>query len=349
MTTDDRRGAGDAGDVSDEVAFLVRLAGPTSLAGPIAAERLARVRTAVYSAWSEEYVARQMKTRRRRRTVAMLFAAAASVVIAVAIWGTSRTPAPVSVAHVDHFTGQGTGSPGPFAAGGAVMGGSTVTTSTGTLAMTLTSGVHLRLDASSTARVDSATNVWLERGAVYVDSAGAPGASPISIHTRAGVVSDIGTKFDVRLDDAGMRVRVLDGEVRVTDANGAEARVRAGEELFSRAGSDGSTSPRPSAATGSEWAWAERAAPPFSMEGNTCGAFLDWVSHEGAWTVTFADSRQAAAARAFVLYDKNDRLKGLTLFQALDVVLPICGLRHSIDIKRRQLVIEKDSSKGESR
>ena len=68
------------------------------------------------------------------------------------------------------------------------MSGSPVTTSVGTLAMTLTSGVHLRLDASSTARLDSATDVWLERGAVYVDSTGAPGASPISIHTAAGLV-----------------------------------------------------------------------------------------------------------------------------------------------------------------
>ncbi len=98
------------------------------------------------------------------------------------------------------------------------MSGSTVTTSVGTLAMTLTSGVHLRLDASSTARLDSATDVVLERGAVYVDSAGAhptqPDASPISIHTPAGLVRDIGTQFEVRLDDAGLRIRVRDGEVR---------------------------------------------------------------------------------------------------------------------------------------
>ena len=121
------------------------------------------------------------------------------------------------------------------------MSGSTVTTSAGTLAMTLTSGVHLRLDASSTARVDSATDVALERGAVYVDSAGAhptqPGASPISIHTPAGLVRDIGTQFEVRLDRPapGIRIRVRDGQVRVTYANGVDARAGAGEELFSTA------------------------------------------------------------------------------------------------------------------
>ena len=124
MTADDSRGApldgargtlsaderaGDPGDMSDDVARLVRLAGTS---GPIAAERLARVRTAVYGAWSDEYVAHKVKTR-RRLTVAVLFAAAASVVIAVAIWGSNRTPAPVLVARIDHFTEQATESPGP--------------------------------------------------------------------------------------------------------------------------------------------------------------------------------------------------------------------------------------------
>jgi len=330
------------GEMNDEVARLVRLAGPTGLTGPIAAERVARVRTAVYGAWSEEYVARQEKTRLRRLMVARLFAAAASVVVAVAIWGPIRTPAPVSVARIDRVTEQATGSRGPVAAGGAVTSGSMVTTFAGTLAMTLTSGVQLRLDASSTARVDSATNIWLERGAVYVDSAGAPGASPISIHTKAGVVRDIGTKFDVRLDDAGMRVRVLDGEVRVTYGNGAEARVGARQELLLRP--DGSIGPRPVAATGSEWAWAERAAPPFSVDGKTLGEFLDWVSREGALTVTFVD-RRLSARRERVITARPDALSGLTLAEALAEVLPTFGLRHRIDINggHRVVVIEQAS------
>jgi ferric-dicitrate binding protein FerR (iron transport regulator) len=190
---------------------------------------------------------------------------------------------------------------------------------------------------------NSATDVALERGAVYVDSAGAHptqhlqlGASPISIHTPAGLVRDIGTQFQVRiearLDGPGIRIRVRDGQVRLTDANGVDARAGAGEELFSRPdGSDRSIDRRPIAVTGSEWAWAERAAPPFSVEGRTLGAFLDWVSREGAWTVTFADRRFSEAARATVLHGRPDLLKGLTPAEALDVVLPTCGLRPSGD------------------
>jgi ferric-dicitrate binding protein FerR (iron transport regulator) len=320
------------------------------MSGPIAAERAARVRTAVYGAWSDECLAPRVKTR-RRLTVAVLFAAAASLVIAAAMWSPIRTPAPGAVARIDQVTEQATGSRAPFVAGDAVRSGSTVTTSAFTLAMTLTTGVHLRLDASSTARVESATDIVLERGAVYVDSAGVhatkPDAFPITIRTPTGaVVRDVGTRFEVRLTSAGMRIRVRDGEVRVTYGNGAEARAGAGQELFLEPdGSNGSISHSLSAATRSEWAWAERAAPPFSVERSTLGAFLDWVSREGAWTVTFADSGSATALRATVLYGRSDLLKGLTPAEALDVILPTCGLRHYIDASGR-VVIARDTSQG---
>jgi ferric-dicitrate binding protein FerR (iron transport regulator) len=212
--------------------------------------------------------------------------------------------------------------------------------------MTLTSGVRLRLDASSTARIDSATDVTLDRGAVYVDSADAnpakPGASPITIHTPAGLVRDIGTQFEVRLSGAGIRIRVRDGQVHFTHTNGVDASARAGEELVSTpTGSDRSFERRSIAVTGKQWAWAERAGPPFSVDGKKLGAFLDWVSREGAWTVTFADVTYADAARAIVVHGRPDQLRGLTPAEALAVVLPTCGLRHRMEGNR--VVIERET------
>ena len=342
-------------DSDDEVALLVRLAGPTGSTGSIAVERVARVRTAVHGAWRDEYVARQARKRSgaagSRSPCCSPRRLPSSSRLRFGVRSARRHR--YLVAHVDQIMGQATGSPAPFTAGGAVMSGSTVTTSDGTLAMTLTSGVHLRLDASSTARVDSATDVALERGAVYVDSAGAhptqPGASAISIHTPAGLVRDVGTRFQVRiearLDGLGMRIRVRDGQVRITDANGVNDRADAGEELL--VNPDGSLGRRPIAATGTDWAWAERAAPPFSVDGKTLGAFLDWVSREGAWTVTFADRRLSEAARTTVLHGRPDLLKGLTPAEALDVVLPACRLRHRVDINGgHRVVIERETSAG---
>ena len=225
------------------------------------------------------------------------------------------------------------------------MSGATVTTSGGTLALTLTSGVHLRLDASESRprglRHRRRARAW-GRVCGLGGRASHPAGRVSDPHPHAGLVRDIGTRFEVRLAGAGIRVRVRDGQVRDTSANRVDARAGAGEELFSKP--DGSIDRRPRAATGSEWAWAERAAPAFSVEGKTLGAFLDWVSREGAWTVTFADHRFSAAARGTVLHGRPDLLKGLTPAEALDVVLPTCGLRHRVDGHR--VVIARETSKG---
>src|SRR4029453_5786337 len=246
------------GDINNGGRILVRLVGTRRPIAPLGDERFARVRTAVHGAWRDEYgvpETRQTKTRRRWLMVAVPIVAAAGA-IAFAIWGSTRTagpvrtPAPVLTARIEYATG----SPAAFTAGDAVMAGSTVKTTVGTLAMTLTSGVQLRLNTASTARVDSPTDVALERGAVYVDSTGAHparrSASPISIHTPAGIVRDIGTQFEVRIEvrqgGPAMRIRVRAGQVRVTYANGVEARAGAGEELFSSPdGSDRSINRRP--------------------------------------------------------------------------------------------------------
>lgn len=329
----------------DEIAVLVRLAGTSD---SIAAERTARVRAAVHDAWRSEVevAVGRAATRRRWLTVAGPLVVAASILLAFATWGPSHTPAPVPppvrVGQIDYAAG----APAAFTVGAAVMSGATVATSSGTLAITLTNGVHLRFDASSTARLDSASEITLERGAVYVDSDGAqavqPGASPIAIRTPAGLVRDIGTQFEIRLTGAGTRIRVREGQVSLTMASGADTRAVAGEELMSAP--DGSIDRRSVAVTGSQWEWAERAAPPFSMEGKTLGALLDWVSHEGAWTVTFADRTFANAARATVVHGRPDLLRGLTPVEVLDVVLPTSGLRHRID--GRRVVIDRDNSAG---
>ena len=90
MTTEEHFIQPDGSPSDDEVARLVRLAGPTGLTGsiaPVDEARLARVRTAVHGAWRDEYVVR---TRRRRLTVGVLLAAAASLVFALAIRGPIR-------------------------------------------------------------------------------------------------------------------------------------------------------------------------------------------------------------------------------------------------------------------
>ena len=70
MTTEERVIQPDDSDSDDEVARLVRLAGPTGSTVPIAAERLARVRTAVHGAWLDDYVVRTRRRRPRKKRLA---------------------------------------------------------------------------------------------------------------------------------------------------------------------------------------------------------------------------------------------------------------------------------------
>ena len=293
----------------------------------------------------------QVKTRRRWLTVAALLAAAASLVVAFAIRRPIRTPTPVLVAHIDHAT-RSAGPGVSFGAGGAVMSGSTVTTAAGTLAMTLTSGVQLRLDASSTAawtqpptsRSSVGPCMWTRPAPIPPSRARLRSAS--TRRRDSCVTSARSSRFGwpaPAFASGCVTARCVSPARTAWTLEGTRAR-NCSRGLT---GSDRSISRRPIAANGSEWAWAERAAPPFSVEGKTLGAFLDWVSREGAWTVTFADRRISERARATVLHGRPDLLDGLTPDEALDVVLPTCGLRHRID--GHQVVIERETGAGATR
>ena len=77
----------------------------------------------------------------------------------------------------------------------------------------LSGGVSVRLDHGSRARLLSATAIELGAGALYVDSG--PESPDLEVHTSFGVVRDIGTQFEIRLDAASLRVRVRSGVVEV--------------------------------------------------------------------------------------------------------------------------------------
>ena len=59
----------------------------------------------------------------------------------------------------------------------------------------------------------------------------------------------------------------------------------------------------------------------------TLSVFLDWVAREGGWTIRFADEALRRSAPSIVLRGSID---GLTPEQALEAILPTCGLTHRI-------------------
>ena len=159
--------------------------------------------------------------------------------------------------------------------------------------------------------------------------------------TPDAVVTDVGTQFEVRLIGGVTRVRVRNGRVALWVA-GAAVDAGAGEQLTS--GPAVAAGARPAIARGradvfgADWAWVTRAAPTFDLEGKTLAEFLDWIGREGAWTVRFAPPARGAAASKTMLHGAVDHL---STEEALDAVLPACGLAFRIEPGGRVVVFQE--------
>ena len=94
---------------------------------------------------------------------------------------------------------------------------------------------------------------------------GSSGAGAIEVETPQGTVRDIGTRFEVRVSDESLRVRVRDGVVSVTGGSAARA-ARAGTELTV---TSVAIVERPFDISDADWSWITRAGPTFVLEGRT--------------------------------------------------------------------------------
>ena len=208
--------------------------------------------------------------------------------------------------------------------GGVVRASRVLRTGPGVFAaLALTSGAAVRIDEGTRVRIESPRDVVLIAGRVYIETI--PGAgvdASLQVHTPLGDVRDIGTRFEVGVGDGQLRVRVRDGEV-IVDAGKDSERAGRGMEIFT--GANGLET-KAIAAFGPDWTWVSKTAPPFVLAGRTLGEFLDWVSRESGYTVTFAG--QAAAAAATTRLEGS--IDGLTPDEALDVVLPSTGLDYRL-------------------
>jgi ferric-dicitrate binding protein FerR (iron transport regulator) len=301
-----------------EVAQLIGAAG----ARPVPdADRTARVRDAVAREWRAQARARRM----RRLTAAgmALLAAAAAVFLAVRPGSTPAPIATVAAAHGDATMEIASGRAAAVVVGQTIAAGSSIRTNDGSRAtVTLPDGGEVRIDAKTVATFVDAHTIDLERGAIYIDS-GASTPGRFTVRTASGTVRDIGTRFEVRVGDRDLRVpmtiKVRDGAVQLERA-GRIDRAPEGTELLARA--DGTVSTKSLDPFAADWAWTTAAAPTFIAENATLEAFLEWAAREGGWTIEWSDALRQRA-RTTILHGPID---GLAPADALDVVLPTCGL-----------------------
>lgn len=314
----------------DSLELLLRR--PRSLT-PIDPARAARVRSAVHTAW------RQARPERARRGwwVGAVSAAAILVVAMGLLRNPSAPPAgqPAIVAgppvgSIRFVSGrlslrQADGSKF-LQAGDQVAAGSVILSGPGDLGtVELANGVEVRLDRDTSVMVATDRRLTVERGAIYVDTAGRRGAAdPIEVTARGTLVRDIGTRYEVRVLADAMRVRVRDGRVEVSRNGDTREASGGGQVTVSSIGMAVGAAP----AFGPDWAWALRAAAPPQVDGRSLADFLAWVQREGGREVRFRDPALQRTAATTTVYGVVD---GLTIEEALALVLPSCGLEHRIE------------------
>ena len=291
----------------DEIGQLLRLVGPRE---PVSEDRASRVRLAVYAAWESH---RRAERQRRRAGAALV---AATVVAGAIGWRASHRTAAVAEAAIVEVTS----GPSALAVGARVREGELVATTSTRVALRLSSGAGVRIDRDSRVRLGTGPTLELLAGGVYIVSS-RPGAA-LQVRTPLGMVGHHGTRFEVRLVDSAVRLRVREGQAHVSQA-AVRHEAGAGEELMVVRG----RAPMRSRVSivDADWDWTTEVAPAFPTEGRRLAEFLDWFSAESGRRVTFRDPSLPEQAREIVL---RGSVEGLTPEEAIDVIVPAAGLAH---------------------
>ena len=280
-------------------------------------ERTERVRAAVHVEW-QRYVRRRVRGRRIVVGSALVTAAAALIVLATRtdLGERGSIRAGDVVAAVERSEGSA------VARGASVRVGEWIRTDDRSrVALRFGDRRSVRLDAHSRVRALSPAAIELVSGAVYVDSGGDSGG--FEVRTPLATARDIGTQFEVRLMDRGVRIRVRTGLVELRGRSQRLSAADATEVILT----GGRALRRAVAPHGPEWEWAARLAPPVDIERMSLDAFLKHVAREHGWALRYADPSLAHEAAAILLHGS---VTGLSANDAVEVVVTTSGLRYRL-------------------
>jgi ferric-dicitrate binding protein FerR (iron transport regulator) len=270
----------------EQIATLLRLAGPRPR---VSDERAARVRAAVHAEW---------KRSAQKRTAAWSLGIAAAAILVVVLF-LPRTPQrPTPIATKPAIVAQAQVPPYT-----KIAAATWIETQKNTLSLDW-NGATLRLDAGTRLRVDSARAATLERGAIYFDGE----KSGVVIHTALGDVRDVGTRFEVRLADRTLRIRVRSGRVDLQRGRQSYIADAATELVAFRERVERNAI----AISGADWAWIENAAPPLRLEGLSLREAVTRVAREKGLRVELHDVDGTARLHGSVDFTPDEALEAAT-------------------------------------
>lgn len=311
-----------------DIEQVLQSAGPREKP-PVEVERA--VHESLLAEW-RAMVAEGHRQRRRRTGFAL---AAGILAAAVGVWvAAPRMTGPADVvATLALATGEVRVRSGWFGGWRTIAGGQSLasgqtlqTGSAGRGVLALPGGVTARLDHDTRVLLAGGDEVVLERGALYVDAGPGPTPeAPLDVVTPAGSLRHVGTQYEVRLLDPGVRLRVREGRVEWQVKNGVIERSEAGEQLT--ISSDGGIARAPTPLYGESWDWIAGATLTIDIEGLPLAEFLAWAARELGREVVYASAGLESGAADIVVHGS---ISGLTPLQALDAVLATTSVRAQV-------------------
>mgnify|MGYP001813999723 CR=1 FL=1 len=186
-------------------------------------------------------------------------------------------------------------------------------------------GRSLRVNENSEIRFGTDGRITLRSGSLYMDSGpDGIGTGDVVIETHLGLVREIGTRFETRVSDDAVRVRVREGRVE-TVRGGETWTAEASEELEVR--KDGPPRRGAVEAWSPAWQWVEALAPAPYADDITVADLLEWVGRETGRRIHFVEPGLERQAYLTVLHGNPHRF---TPMEALSVMLQTTDLQYTV-------------------
>jgi ferric-dicitrate binding protein FerR (iron transport regulator) len=305
-----------------------------ALLGQLKAEPAAGARERAFAQLRAEFHAAAVhapsSTRRRHRLTGWKIAAAMGVMIVVLgsamTWQTMQ-PAAIAanlealdgslLSHGAHwFSGESQARQGAALS----VGDSLTVSSDGGALLRISPDLTVRLAAGSRARLAAKDEIVLTAGAAFVDAT--PGAhNALRVVTAHGVVTHLGTQYQVRSERNQIEISVREGSARLTTGQLTKV-AAAGEWLLHRDRSNSVQSGKLSA-DDPRFDWIAALPSEFKLDGATLGEFLTWFHRETGIAPIYAESLDGGHLR---LVQLKGSIENLEPFEALSLVLATADL-----------------------
>lgn len=303
-------------DGFDEIGQLVRFAGERETASD---DRVSNAHARVSSHWQNDIASRKKD---RRLNHVRQFAIAASL---VAVIGTAyfmlnqqNVPTNARLFAVERISGDVLINGRETSEDALIVNDAMIETgSDGLVALRMPDGQSARLGNNTQAVIASRSQIELTAGVVYVDSGPDAHNTYVSIVTPLGVATDIGTQFQVRVEEEQLRIGVREGIVELSRPDTKPLEVNNGQ-LFELS-VNGESSGRRLASDDQIWSWIAEITPPFEIESVTLEDYLVWYTREAGLGLRWESTVSQTIA-------KNTRLSGTISGMSLDEGLSL--VRH---------------------